>query len=115
MPGRQENTPVTSLLSEAGFQSSIIELAQLRGWKVCHFSDSRRPGPYGQWVGDSGARGWPDLVLVRGKTTLFRELKSEKGRLTPQQKEWLEALQEAGQNAKVWRPSDWSEIEQTLN
>ena len=114
MPKQQENAPIT-LLAESAFQSTVIELAQIQGWKVCHFSDSRRPGPYGQWVGDSGARGWPDLVLVRDHSILFRELKSEKGRLTPQQKEWLEALTGAGQDAKVWRPSDWEEIQRTLS
>ena len=114
MPERQDNALLT-LQSEAGFQSAILDLAQLQGWKVCHFSDSRRPGPHGQWVGDSGARGWPDLVLVRGDVILFRELKSEKGRLTPHQQAWLEALQQAGQDAQVWRPSDWNAIQQTLS
>lgn len=113
MVEKRVTAPIT-LLSEADFQSAVVELAQLQGWRVCHFSDSRRPGPHGQWVGDAGARGWPDLVLVRGPALLFRELKSEKGRITSHQQEWLDMLEGAKQDVKVWRPSDWDEIQRTL-
>jgi hypothetical protein len=37
---------------------------------------------------------------------LFRELKSERGVLTPEQRQVGEMLQHAGQSWRVWRPSD---------
>lgn len=42
-----------------------------------------------------------------GAGDIYRELKIQRGRLSRHQKEWLAALQEAGQDATVWRPSDW--------
>ena len=45
---------------------------------------------------------------------LFRELKSQRGRVRPEQKEWLATLSEAGSDAGIWRPSDWPEIERLL-
>lgn len=60
-------------------------------------------------VGDTDAKGWPDLVLVHpgiGRI-LFRELKSDKGNPTPEQTEWLTVLRTSGLDACVWRPGDW--------
>ncbi len=51
-------------------------------------------------------KGWPDMVLSGKKGLLFRELKTEKGRLTPEQKDWLLALERHGCNTGIWRPSD---------
>ena len=73
-------------ITEADFQAAVIELAEAQGWKVAHFHDSRRwvPDPRhgaggGKWVGDAQAKGWPDLVLVRGRVSLFVELKRDGG------------------------------------
>lgn len=69
---------------------------------------------YAGGAGPTGARGWPDLAPARGGVLRFRELKSAKGRLAAAQQAWLQALQEAGRDAAVWRPADWNEIERTL-
>lgn len=53
--------------------------------------------------------GWPDLVVMApaGRTgVMFRELKKQRGKVTPAQQEWLDALAADGMNAAVWRPSD---------
>ena len=85
--------------SEREFQARVIQLAESLGWRVYHTHDSRRSQP-----------GFPDLVLVHPvqKRVVWRELKTAKGRLRPAQKEWLESLQGAGENAAVWRPDDWT-------
>lgn len=85
-----------SSMREEDLQSSVIEMAKHRGWKFYHPYDSRR-----------SVAGWPDLVLVRGDRTLFRELKREKGYPTPDQREWLAALEQAGNDVGVWKPRHW--------
>lgn len=90
-------------VSEKQFQSHLVMYAKNRGWMVYHTYDSRRCEP-----------GFPDLVLVRDRV-LYRELKSEKGRVTPAQKAWGEALVAAGADFAIWRPSQIKEIYLELN
>lgn len=87
---------------EKDFMSAVIELAKLRRWLVYHTHDSRRSEP-----------GFPDLVLVRDRV-LFAELKTEKGKITRDQTNWMERLRAAGADAHIWRPQDWDEIEAAL-
>jgi len=63
---------------------------------VYHTHDSRRSEP-----------GYPDVTVCGPRGVLFRELKAERGRLSPDQRVWLERLREAGGDAAVWRPVDW--------
>lgn len=88
--------------SESQFQAAVILLAEVCGWKVYHTHDSRRSN-----------KGFPDLVLVRERT-IYRELKTETGKLTPEQRDWLLALRQAGDDADMWRPRDWQHIEDIL-
>ncbi len=93
-----------AVVSEKSLQSQILQLARLAGWRAYHTFDSRR-----------SAKGFPDLVLVRPPVVLFAELKSEDGKLRPEQREWLEALSRCeGVEARLWRPSDFGEIERML-
>lgn len=105
--------------SEADFQAAVIEFARLTGWLVFHVSDSRkevRRGGVSRLVGDELAKGWPDLALCHPRRGVFlvRELKSNRGRVTPEQKRWLEGLRAAGVDADVWRPRDLPAVQQTL-
>lgn len=99
-------------VSEAAFQAAVIQLAQLRGWRVQHNFDSRRSGP------DAG---YPDLTLARmeprgrlGARLVVAELKTMRGRVSRAQAEWLAHFAAAGVEAHIWRPSQWSEIEEVL-
>ena len=103
----------SNLASERDFQASIVDLARLCGWRVVHFHDSRREVG-GELVGDSDAKGWPDLTLIRDRI-LYREVKTEKGRVTKSQDRMIVSLLAAGGDAKVWRPSDWDEIQEVLS
>ena len=60
--------------------------------------------------------GWPDLVLIRrrDKRVLFRELKSDVGRVTDRQAAVLDLLTACGLDAGVWRPSDMERIGREL-
>ena len=90
-------------MSEKEFQAQVVKLARTCGFLVYHTYDSGRSEP-----------GWPDLVLVGRGRVLYRELKTEKGKASAAQVGWLRALRANGADAKVWRPSDWPEIEETL-
>ena len=101
-------------MTEAEFQAQIIELAHLRGWVVATFRPARvlveGQETYRTAVGADGA-GWPDLILAKPPRLLVVELKSEKGKLSPEQEAWLELLRQCmGVQVHVWRPSDWEEI-----
>jgi hypothetical protein len=90
-------------ISEKAFLAQVRQLAHLLGWLCYHTHDSRRSQP-----------GFPDLTLVRGSRLLFAELKTDTGRVTAAQQQWLDALAAAGQEVYVWRPCDWAAIEAAL-
>lgn len=52
-------------------------------------------------------KGFPDVILLAPPVCLFRELKSQNGRLTDDQQAWLDGLAGCGFNVGLWRPIDW--------
>lgn len=53
------------------------------------------------------ARGFPDLIALRGDTLLVVELKSDRGTTTPEQRAWLAAFKGVRRVVvAVWRPKD---------
>jgi len=108
----------TSKLTEAQFQRQVVELAKLCGWSVAHFRPARTEKGWRTPVTADGA-GFPDLVLARPPELVFAELKSERGKPSPAQVRWLEALCEvAAENewvrCYVWRPSDFEDVRAVL-
>lgn len=100
--------------TEAQFQAQIVDLAELCGWRSNHVfrSASNRDG--GGWRTATTCIGWPDLALWKPGRFLVVEVKAERGRLTPEQRDVLASLRAAGIDARCWKPSDWPEVEQTL-
>src|SRR5947209_7772967 len=93
-------------LSERDFMAQVIDLAQLTGWMVYHTYDSRRCQP-----------GYPDVAMVhpqRGEY-LLAELKTDRGRLRPAQRQWIDALRSASIECQIWKPSDWEAIVKRLS
>lgn len=105
-------TTTAPTITEAAFQAQVIELAHLFGWRVAHFRPALTKHGWRTPVSADG-KGFPDLVLVRRKRLIFAELKSQRGRLSPEQRDWWEALTHVAE-AYVWRPSDWPAIEAEL-
>lgn len=98
-------------IGEAEFLGAILECAKVFGWRVCHFRPAWTAKGYRTPV--QGDAGFPDLVLCRGadKRLAFIEVKSDKGKLLPKQKEWLDDLKATGRcEVYCWRPTHWDAI-----
>lgn len=84
-------------LTEKQWMAQVVDLARTFRWAHYH--------PY---LSIRSARGWPDLALVRPPRVILVELKSETGKVTPAQEEWLALLRECpGLEVYLWRPSDF--------
>jgi hypothetical protein len=68
-------------VTEAELQQLLTDAADMHGWLVFHDNDSRR-----------NVAGFPDLVLVKPPRVVLLELKSEVGRIRPEQHVWMDAL-----------------------
>ena len=88
-------------MTEREWQTQVVQCLKLHGWRVYHTYDSRRSQP-----------GFPDLVAsnIRLRATIHVELKTETGKTSPAQETWLSTIAASGY-ARVWRPSDWDEVQ----
>jgi hypothetical protein len=99
-----------------GFETAVIELAQLHGWRVHHQRPARRAN--GGWTSAvEGHAGFPDLVLARGPRhgrpgrLILAELKAGRGRIDPEQRQWRDMLvQVHGVEVHVWHQDTLEEI-----
>lgn len=94
-------------LAERDLSRCVRELAGLLGYYVVSFE-----APFAA----IRKRTVLDLYLLRPGRALWIELKSERGRLSPQQEAFVELLRQAGQEVHVFRPADWfaGRIEEVL-
>jgi len=99
--------------SEREFQREVIKIAESLGWYVNHALPGK--GRNKHLTLFIGKRGFPDLVLCRPPRLIFVELKSETGKVSTDQQEWLKALRACGVEVHVWRPSDWERITAILS
>lgn len=89
--------------TERAFMAQIVRYATLMGWRCHHTFDSRR-----------SSAGVPDILAVRRPRVVWLETKSERGRLTAEQRAWLDDLRACGQEAHCVRPSQWKFVEALL-
>jgi len=81
---------------EEELREKVTAMCKARGFLCHHSHDSRRDA--------DSAPGWPDCVIVGPGGVLFRELKSETGRLEVPQRRAGSLITQAGGNWAVWRP-----------
>jgi hypothetical protein len=94
-------------MSEAELLRCVIDLAELLKWRCAHFRPGmNRRGVWSTAMSGSQAAGFPDLVMTRDRLVMV-ECKSQVGRTTDAQKDWLAALSDAGIEVYVWRPESW--------
>jgi hypothetical protein len=78
----------------------LTEAAREGGWIYHHVQRS----DYGRQI---GLRGFPDLILIRGRELFAVEVKAKGGVATPEQHQWLHAFFLAGaKGAIVCWPED---------
>lgn len=86
-------------LDEEWLAQQLVGEAKAAGWLAHHVRDSRLN------LGDAG---FPDWVLARRGRLIIAELKTERGRVDPAQKEWLGHMgTRPVTEVYVWRPTDY--------
>ena len=93
------------IITERQFQVQVRELVALLGWDC-----------YCWWSSMHSPRGFPDLVLVNADKSriIFAELKSEKGKVSAEQRYCLDSLARCHHEVYLWRPADIEEIARVL-
>ncbi len=87
---------VAARMSEAELEEAVRSMCRDLGLTRWHVRDSR----------GSDVAGMPDDILLGPRGVLWRELKSETGALTPDQRRAGSRLERAGQDWAVYRPRD---------
>lgn len=82
-------------MSEDDLMRRVQRLCRDLGLLAYHTHDSRGSAP-----------GYPDWHIVGRARSIFRECKTETGRTTTEQDEWIERLRAVGHDVGVWRPAD---------
>lgn len=88
----------TKGMTESVLQRSITQAARGLGFKVFHHLYA---------VGSE--RGYPDLTIVGHGHIFVWELKGPKPKVYPEQLAWIDALQEAGVDARIIYPEDYDD------
>ena len=97
-------SPVNGAMTEKELQASLVRAAKTFGWRV-----------YFTWRSLHSPKGFPDLCMVRGDRLIFAELKTDKGKVTPDQQAWQDDLRAFGKcEVHLWRPSDLESAYQVL-
>jgi hypothetical protein len=106
IPRKNPNPPderyVAQYSNEADFQRDVARwFKQMGGWRVYHTYQSTH-----------STHGFPDLAFVHSTARIsgHSELKTEKGKVTDDQADWLADYADAGELVYLWRPSDIDEI-----
>jgi hypothetical protein len=91
-------------MTEAQYMRRITDYCDLLGLLWHHETDSRK-----------SRAGWPDLAICGPSGLVLIEVKREDGRVSLDQKRWLNALRNAGASAVVARPHHWPDVKNLLD
>lgn len=101
-------------MKEREFGRWLEAVLKEHGWLWKHDETAIRQS--GKWSTPlRGHRGFPDYFAIRDRRVVAAEIKSDTGRLRPEQVIWLDALRALGHiEVYVWRPADKEEILEVL-
>jgi len=92
-------------MAEEALLQHVRAVARRHGWLVYHTRDARRSD-----------KGFPDLLATNGRRLLAMECKSQAGKLTPEQAQWLNLLAHTGKcETYIIRPSDVADLERLFS
>ena len=101
-------------MTEREFQGAVMDAARWLGWR-CFHPKTVQTAQGAHLTAFTGDAGFPEFVLVhKSRGVIFAELKTDRGRLTPEQREWRDQLITAGAEYYIWRPKDWDDIKTRL-
>ena len=94
------------VITEKQLREQIRDLCKVFGWKF-----------YFTWTSIHSPKGLPDLILCKPPRLILAELKTEKGQVSPHQREWIDLLQECQGNVEcyIWRPGDIETVARILS
>jgi hypothetical protein len=75
-----QTASAVQFLNEEQFRSVIVRLFSENGWLVTHTRSAK------------GSGGSPDLLVIKSNNVLFMELKTDKGRIGENQKDWISQI-----------------------
>ena len=107
-------TTLASTMTEAELQSAVIDVMHTFGWAVAHFRAGRTASGSWRTPVEADGAGFFDLIAIRKGRLLLVEVKSARGRLSPQQVWWHQLAKAVEKVAPdvvktfVWRPEDWT-------
>lgn len=99
-------------MTEAQFASAVEDLLEIYNWKWCHFRPAETKKGWRTPL--SGHKGLPDYIAVKNGRLLMFELKSDTGKISLNQMEWLNLLRKTKAEVYVWFPSDWDQLQEVL-
>jgi len=86
-------------ITEKQFEAQVKEVAKIR----------QVDAYYHPFLSKWSPKGYPDITIVKVPRLIFAELKSEKGKISPEQAEWLELLRQCKTvEAYLWRVNEVS-------
>lgn len=92
-------------MTESAWQAMVVELMGYTGWRYYH-----------TWSSIRSAAGFPDLVALHPDSgdRLVAELKTDTGKATAEQLQWLTWFEACGIDAYLWRPEQLEEVRARL-
>jgi hypothetical protein len=110
---RRTSSSAIGVESEDHFETRLLRMVDVYGWCGYHPRNSEAcRGVHTRHRSDHRCGwGFPDWTFIKpGQPPKFRELKTDVGNLTPDQKYWQRLLAAAGADVGVWRPRMWNQI-----
>lgn len=102
-------------VTESQLQRQLLDVADLLGYPAFHDPDVRKCPHCGRVEPDRRRRGFPDLVIAAPPTLYVWELKTMRGRPSPEQEAWLDALAKCERVASgLVRPCDAEDVTEML-